>query len=111
MKSNSLEIFQRKSKFLLEVSIERSMADIFLKDALDLIFPGMLRKNFKSSDELEAVLSMHLNDLERILRLVSINESMAKAILEDYSNQIIPFSKEIEKMLRQCFQEIRPQKL
>lgn len=97
MQTISLNVFQHKSQFTPKSSIERSAVEVFFNDSLDLIFPGMLRRKFKNSDELDSVLAMHLKDLERLLSLVGISGNKASSIIEDYSNQIIPMSTEIEK--------------
>ena len=97
MNSKALEIFQYKSQFRPQSSIERSMVDIFFKDALDLIFPGMLRRKFLTSDELNSVFTMHLKDLEKLLSLVDLVGDKATQIIKDYSNQIIPLGQKIEK--------------
>ncbi|MBC7537987.1 MAG: serine acetyltransferase [Bacteriovorax sp.] len=93
----SLKVFQHKSQFESICSIERSAVEVFFNDSLDLIFPGMLRKKFQNLEELNSLMGMHLKDLERLLSQVFIVGITATSIIEDYSNQIIPMSIEIEK--------------
>lgn len=97
MMTKAQDIFQNKLQFGLKSSMSRTEVEIFFYDSFDLIFPGMLRKKFLTSEELNSHLSMHLKDLERLLRIIGIVGREATTIILDYSNQIIPMSMEIEK--------------
>jgi serine O-acetyltransferase len=97
MRAITQEIFRHKSQFPLNNSLEKSLVETFLNDSLNLIFPGMIRLKFQNSDELNLVFEMHLKDLEKILTLVKTEPQDTLNIIENYSNQIIPMSIEIEK--------------
>ncbi len=100
MQEISKKIYLHKCQFSSQCSLERSSVEVFFKDSLDLLFPGMVRKKYLSLEELDSVLSMHLVDLERLIRNVLQNnkdESLIKNIINDYAKEIIPLSKQVEK--------------
>ena len=63
----SLKLFNQKIKRNLPFTLSKNCAEKFLMDSLDLFFPGMARKNFKTAKELEETLVDHFIDLTRIL--------------------------------------------
>ena len=63
----SLKLFNQKIKRNLPFTLSKNCAEKFLMDSLDLFFPGMARKNFKTAKELEETLVDHFTDLTRIL--------------------------------------------
>jgi serine O-acetyltransferase len=100
MQEISKKIYLHKSQFSSHCSLERASVEVFLKDSLDFLFPGMIRKKYLSLEDLDSVLSMHLVDLERLIRNVTQNnkdESFIKNLINEYVQEIIPLSKQVEK--------------
>ena len=103
MQTIALRIFEHKSQFYLKTFLDKSAVEVFFHDSLDLIFPGMLRKKYQTANEVNAILGMHLKDLERLLGLVEIKKNEIDRIVEDYSKQIINISMQIEKDAQALF--------
>jgi serine O-acetyltransferase len=97
MQTISQEIFQLKSQFLFKNSLQRKSVENFLKDSLDIIFPGMIRKRLNTLEELNILLERHLNDLKNLLQEANTEDKIILTIILEYSKQLIPLSQKIEK--------------
>ncbi|MEK6623688.1 MAG: serine O-acetyltransferase EpsC [Bdellovibrionota bacterium] len=93
----SCELFNQKSNFHCQKTLERQSVETFLQDALDLIFPGMLRKSFKDSAEVQALLQKHFASLQKFLRVLGETPDHIDEIIHSYSQQLLIISASINK--------------
>jgi serine O-acetyltransferase len=99
MKNNSLahNLFLRKTNFQCLKTLERKSVQVFLNNALDLIFPGMFRKNFKDREELTINIQKHFGELEIFLKILLEEQSNIILILKNYAEQLPAFCDMVEK--------------
>ena len=90
----SLKLFNHKTKKNLPFTLSKNCAEKFLTDSLDLFFPGMARKNFKTSEELEETLLAHFVDLTRILEATT-DSVEAKKISDLYIKEFFNLSDKV----------------
>ena len=60
----------------------------FLERSLDIVYPGNVRKDFKSEGELDLYQKETCDILKGILKLLNVKESTALAIVKHYSDSI-----------------------
>jgi serine O-acetyltransferase len=64
----------------------------FLKVALDLVFPGMLRKSFQDASELYVILEKHTVSLGKILAQLGVAPDLIDQIVKAYGKELLPLS-------------------
>ena len=88
------KLFDNKIKKNLPFTLSKNCAEKFLIDSLDLFFPGMARKNFKTLQDLEDTVHAHFIDLTRILEATT-NPLEAKKISELYKKEFFTLSDKV----------------
>ncbi len=91
------DLFKTKSTFQSSQissikNFDKKSVDEFLKVALDLVFPGMLRKSFQDFSELYVILEKHMISLGKILSQLGLDTQLTESILSEYSKQLLPLS-------------------
>ncbi len=93
----SKELFNQKTAFHCQKTLERKAVDLFLHDALDLIYPGMLRKNFKDKKAISTLLKKHSKDLEKFLTFLKEPKNHIAEIIDSYNAHLLRFCEMIKK--------------
>lgn len=96
MQDISLKLFNKKLSAQLPFTLSKKCSEKFLTDSLDLFFPGMARKNFKTPKELEETLSSHLSDLTKILEITTSAQDSEK-IGKLYMEELFDLSEKINQ--------------
>lgn len=95
------ELYKSKSSFQDDTksvkSFDRQLVDEFLQDALDLVFPGMLRKSFHNMNELQILLEKHSQNLGGLLSQLGVEQKQIAKIVDAYSAAILPLSELVNK--------------
>ena len=92
----SQKLFDSKIKRNLPFTLSKNCVEKFLTDSLDLFFPGMARKDFKTIKDLEATLRDHFVDLTRIL-VATTNPIEAQKISELYKKEFFNLSDKVNQ--------------
>jgi serine O-acetyltransferase len=80
------DIFLQKSNFVCNKTLERKSVQLFLQDALELIFPGMLHKFFQDQEALELSFKKNLSDLTKFLNILHEEKSEIDLTIQAYLN-------------------------
>lgn len=73
-------------------NFEKKSVEDFLQIALDIVFPGMLRKLFQNNIELTVVLDKHLQSLRKLLTQLGVNPSLVNEAIEAYEKELVPLN-------------------
>lgn len=88
-------LFQLKSRDENLKSFNLLLVENFLNEALDLIYPGMIRREFKTELEFVQFINEHRDRLIFLLEKSCIDKNAAIKIAEDYINQLKNISEKI----------------
>lgn len=95
------KIYQSKTGFHEKTktvkNFDRKLVEVFLYDALDLVFPGMLRKKFNTEKELIELLEKQAKNLGTLLLQLEVNLQDVENILVEYCNEFLPIGELIKK--------------
>jgi serine O-acetyltransferase len=97
-------LFLLKSKAFDLVIPSLETVNKFQEDALDIMFPGMFRKNFQNAKDLAVFIENHLQDLANFLKAIKIAESDSDLIVKKYKDNLTTFSENISKDIYAIFE-------
>lgn len=95
-------LFQQKSQMKIphNITFERIYMEEFFYDSLDLVYPGMLRKQYIHSDELEKSISNYLNKFTNIIKSVEIIKERVDSVsslVKKFSDKILEINLKLEE--------------
>lgn len=90
------DLYKLKSSFQDNTTsiknFDKKSVEDFLQVALDLVFPGMLRKSFQNVIELNVILDKHLQNLKNLLAHLGVKQNEIVNIVDSYRAQVVPIS-------------------
>jgi serine O-acetyltransferase len=90
-----LYLLKKKNSHLIGPSIHT--IEHFLDQALDLILPGMVRKNYTEVESFNLDILSHQNNLKSLLQLFQLDEWLINQHAEDYLKNLLHLSELINK--------------
>ena len=78
-------------------NFEKKSVEDFLQVALDIVFPGMLRKLYQNNIELTVLLDKHLQNLKKILTQLGVSPLVLDEAVSAYEKELVPLSELLKK--------------
>lgn len=91
------EFFKSKAKYPHLINLNRREVKNFLNATLDIVFPGMTRKNFVDQIDLNSSIQDLKIQLVQLLLQVNMDKIKAENIGEQFSRELWPISEQILK--------------
>ena len=96
------QLYEMKSSFQNEnantvKNFEKKTVESFIQDALDIVFPGMLRKSFHNADDLRTILEKHTKSLATLLAKLGAEKKKIHATVDAYSSELLILNELLKK--------------
>jgi len=98
-----LNLFSKKLQNGPLAKVDSFFLEHFLKEALALVYPGMMKKYFSDVHELQSYFDNHLNDLKKLLCFLEIESTSVKQTIKNYEQSILEIHTKLESDAQSIF--------